>query len=278
MRSWFCTWFSGVDFVVQLCKTCVVKSPQQRTFDIDRFGMEATGVARVSESNENSFRMQMVRTKKLACLLIKDKLCWGICCLEKCVCNYQMRHVHVKVWPGGKRPPGPIVKAGTIYQRSPHSSLIWIVKFVSIFIAEKCSSGQQGKVFGSWVVVKFPKQKLTSCLMVGVATRRSATMFCIFKVSWLVVCFSCARAQTHALRLATLWETSRFRCWNRCIEYHWMSFFRMQGNENDNHTRDHRVWQTAGDSCMLLDMRCDVIFYYYYFFLCVCVTVCVVYV
>ena len=107
-----------------------------------------------------------------------------------------MRHVHAKVWPGGKRPPGPIVKAGTIYQRSPHSSLIWIVKFVRIFIAEKCSSGQQGKVFGSWVVVKFPKQKLTSCLMVGVATRRSATMFCIFKVSWLVVCFSCARART----------------------------------------------------------------------------------
>ena len=180
-----------------------------------------------------------------------------------------MRHVHAKVWPGGKRPPGPIVKAGTIYQRSPHSSLIWIVKFVRIFIAEKCSSGQQGKVFGSWVVVKFPKQKLTSCLMVGVATRRSATMFCIFKVSWLVVCFSCARARAHR---HMLWG------WQPCERHHDSGaetgalniiecpFSGCKAMKTTTTPEITEVWQTAGDSCMLLDMRCDVIYIFYFLF------------
>ena len=94
-----------------------MKSPQRRAFDTDRFGIEATGVARVSEFDRSSFRMDPNGPvhKKLVVFSSKINCVGASCCFEDCVCNQQMRHVHAKVWPGGKRPPGPVVKAGTMY-------------------------------------------------------------------------------------------------------------------------------------------------------------------
>ena len=107
-------------------------------------------------------------------------------------------------------------------------------------------NNQQGKVFGSWLVVKVPKEKVKSCLVVAVATRQR---WCVF--FWRVVTCSVVlmrgRAHTHASRLATLWETSRFQCWSRCIEYHWMSLFRMQSSEKNNHTRISTKWSQRFD-------------------------------